>query len=321
MWRMEDPRPQTQPQQTTFKRFGFSGLCFLVALVTFSVNRGCSSVNAAPSWIEGAAWFCLVAALLVAGIWLWNKTADRHVVLRILLSVAAVCVVALLGYKPIREQYRREHPTVAKMPAPPEPHTDAAARVLPMVPKPDPKRSDKEKIAASSKAGGVAAETEHTLASGRGTVVGPVTVEPGGVASFGQQGGITAGRIEINPLPPERTWEVSVVKCDAWVERLNALGSADVSIGAFIANNDGNRVVRILTACLQRSTWKAQMAVLPANPDGVEIGASESSPKLDAIDWGLQELGLRVTKRDIRPAYGTEIGIVVGTNPIRQPQP
>ena len=150
-----------------------------------------------------------------------------------------------------------------------------------------------------------------------GTKAGPVTVQPGGVASFGQQGGITAGKIEINPLPAERTWNLSIAKCDDWVRKLDVFGPTDVSVGAFISNNDGNRVASILDACFKRSGWKSSMAVLPANPRGVLVGAARNDEKLAAVIAGLDSIGLVVTTRDIRPTYGSEIGIIIGTDPIR----
>jgi hypothetical protein len=160
------------------------------------------------------------------------------------------------------------------------------------------------------------------VSSNNGTAVGSVTVQPGGAASFGQQGGITAGKIEVNPLPLERTWQLSPTKCDEWLEKLSPFGPTKISIGAFISNNDGIRVVGILTACFERPTsnWKPQWELLPANPNGVEIGASQDGMQLDTLAAALGDFGIRVTRRDIRPTYGTGIGIVVGTDPIKQQQ-
>jgi hypothetical protein len=146
---------------------------------------------------------------------------------------------------------------------------------------------------------------------------GAINIAPGGIANSGT---ITGNPTVINnPLPPERTWEVSIGKCDEWVKKLDGLGPSTISIGAFISHNNGDRVVRILATCFGRSTWHAQMAVLPANPDGVEIGAAEAGPKIDTLEEGLRSLGLRVTKRDINPAY-QEMYIVIGTDPINTSQ-
>jgi len=161
-------------------------------------------------------------------------------------------------------------------------------------------------------------EVASLLAAGAAkSNVGPITAQPGSVISVGQQGGITAGRVEINPLPPERTWQVSISSCDEWMRKLDMLGPATVSIGAFMSNNDGMRLVQILGACFKRSQWVSSSAFLPVNPDGVVVQASVVSTKLEAVEAGLKSLGLRVTERDIRPAYGEEIGIVIGVNPIR----
>src|SRR5262249_9458270 len=145
------------------------------------------------------------------------------------------------------------------------------------------------------------------------SAVPPIVVAPGAAVSFGQQGGITAGQVVVNnPPSPERTWQAPDSKWDEWVQKLNEQGSAKVSIGAFISNNDGMRVVEVLAGCFQRSNWNASRALLPANPDGVVVGASEMGPKLETIEWGLRHLGLRVTSRDIRPAYNDEFSIVIG---------
>jgi hypothetical protein len=123
----------------------------------------------------------------------------------------------------------------------------------------------------------------------------------------------------INPLPLERTWRLSISDCDVWVKKLDSLGTTKVSVGWFISDNDGARIGQIIIACFNRSTWRTTGAVLPVNPDGVLIGASSDGPNLDVVAEGLGSFGLRVNrKRDIRPAYGDEIGIVIGTNPIAE---
>jgi hypothetical protein len=62
-----------------------------------------------------------------------------------------------------------------------------------------------------------AAEPTNTHASDRGTTTGPVTVQPGGAASFGQKGGLTVGTLTNNGLMPARiqitpTGEPNLVK-------------------------------------------------------------------------------------------------------------
>lgn len=66
-------------------------------------------MNAHPSWILGVVWFTIVAALLVAACWLYDKTSKQHWVIRLIFSLIFVICVFLFSYKPIREQYRREH--------------------------------------------------------------------------------------------------------------------------------------------------------------------------------------------------------------------
>jgi hypothetical protein len=121
-----------------------------------------------------------------------------------------------------------------------------------------------------------------------------------------------------NPVLPEQTWQLSIARCDEWMRELDLAGSGKVSIGHFISDNDASRVVNILVACFNRSgRWKAMHALLPANPDGVQIGAAVNSPALDVLESGLHSIGFRVPgPRDIRVEYGTEIDIIVGRNPI-----
>jgi hypothetical protein len=127
---------------------------------------------------------------------------------------------------------------------------------------------------------------------------------------------VTGDHVVVNPLPAERTWRVPVSKCDRWVEQLNAFGATEVSVGAFISNDNGMHVAGIIASCLGRSTWTPSLAVFPVNPDGVVVGASGLTPKFETVVAGLRGLGLRVTASDIRPAHKDSISIVVGTNPI-----
>jgi len=121
-----------------------------------------------------------------------------------------------------------------------------------------------------------------------------------------------------NPAPPEQTWQLSTTKCDEWMTELDLAGSGNVEVGNFISDNNAGRIASILAACFGRSkNWKASRAVLPVNPDGVQLGASANGELLDAVERGLHSIGLRIPgPHDIRPSYGGQIGIIVGTNPI-----
>lgn len=137
------------------------------------------------------------------------------------------------------------------------------------------------------------------------------------VVSSGQTGGITAGTVIINPAAPEKNWQLQVKQCDSWVQAMNALGPTKLSVGWFISDNDGARIGQILISCFKRTTWNVTGAVLPANPDGVLLGAEKSSEKLDTLQKVLTSFGLRLSPNsDIRPEYGDEIGIIVGSNPV-----
>lgn len=121
-----------------------------------------------------------------------------------------------------------------------------------------------------------------------------------------------------NPAPPEQAWQLSIAKCDDWMHQLDSAGSGRVSIGNFISDNDAARIASILVTCFNRSGgWKPVQSFLPVKPDGVQIGAAADSPVLDVLESGLRSIGFRVPgPRDIRAAYGNEIDIIVGSNPI-----
>jgi hypothetical protein len=66
-------------------------------------------VNAEPSWIAGVIWFSLVVILLIAAVWLWDRTADRHILWRGIGTAIVIAVVALGSFGSIKRQYNREH--------------------------------------------------------------------------------------------------------------------------------------------------------------------------------------------------------------------
>jgi hypothetical protein len=114
------PEPPTVPEHQGRRKFGFS---ILAGLVLFGVNRGCSAVNASPSWMAGVFWFLFSIGLLVYGIWAWDHTANRHPVVRVGLSFLVMAGGSWITYRPIYDQYNRELPikqvAAAPTPAPP----------------------------------------------------------------------------------------------------------------------------------------------------------------------------------------------------------
>jgi hypothetical protein len=117
----------------------------------------------------------------------------------------------------------------------------------------------------------------------------------------------------VNPPDPEKSWQLSVSKCDEWVPAINALGPQQMSVGWFISDSNGARIAQILVACFKRTSWSATEAVLPANPDGVQLGASEDNDKIMLLSKMLESFGLRVSPHhDIRPVFGNELDIIVG---------
>jgi hypothetical protein len=89
----------------------------MVAVALFFLNRGYSAVNASPSWIAGTAWFASAAALLIALVWLWDHTNKRHWGVRLGLSLFVVFAIFVVGYNPIRDQYRRERASRVQQPS------------------------------------------------------------------------------------------------------------------------------------------------------------------------------------------------------------
>jgi hypothetical protein len=125
-----DPAPQ---KNKTPRLLGFGAL---LGFVWFAANRGFAAVNASPSWIVGLGWFTAVTIALIAFIWLWDHTNRRHIAVRILLSLVAMCVVAASTYGPVLNQYRKEHPAP---PAPKQVETPASPpTTAPVIAKADP---------------------------------------------------------------------------------------------------------------------------------------------------------------------------------------
>jgi hypothetical protein len=93
-------------KSSKFRQFGFAGLCFLVAFVCWAIQKSDAAVNPAPSWISGLLWY----GVAIAGVWSWDQTANRHVVVRSLTSVVVLAMMGWASFNPIRQEYRREHP-------------------------------------------------------------------------------------------------------------------------------------------------------------------------------------------------------------------
>jgi len=106
------------------RRLGFAAL---LAVALFCLNRGCSSVDASPSWLVSTAWFAAAVIVLIGVIWLWDHTARRHWIIKIISSVIVLAGIAASSYGPIRRQYRQEHPVpLAKQAEPMSNRPDAS---------------------------------------------------------------------------------------------------------------------------------------------------------------------------------------------------
>lgn len=143
-------------------------------------------------WI-GATVMAFAFTCGATALWLWEGFSRFHLVLRwITVIMAGTGYCAVVGQQ-IWTQYEQDHPLlVLDIPKWPIPHMPSG--VLPAT-------------ARSNGASPVLKENPHRqptapgVSSQSGTAVGTVTVQPGAVASFGQQGGQTAGTI-INVGPP-----------------------------------------------------------------------------------------------------------------------
>jgi len=136
------------------------------------------------------------------------------------------------------------------------------------------------------------------------------------VTSNNQQGGITAGKVEINPAPLEQSWQLSIAKCDESAQSLGVFKGTVISLGVNITNDNGSRVAKILANCFKRLEWTPGMSYLPDDADGVVVGMSKDGPMLDAIQSALRSFGLRVGRPDIRPEHRDQVLVIVGRNPI-----
>ena len=94
-------------------RFGFSGLCLVIGMVTFAIQQGCSVTGTAPSWGWGVVWFVLAMLLVVLSIWFWDRTATHNWRRKSILTVVVIGLMAVFSYIPIAKQYRLEHTATA----------------------------------------------------------------------------------------------------------------------------------------------------------------------------------------------------------------
>lgn len=179
---------------TKLRRFGFAGLCLVLALVCFGIQQGCASVNAEPSWAAGTFWFGASAVLLMAAVWLWDRSANRHLVLRIGFTMLALVVVAGFSYGPIVRQYRREHTvliTPKSNPAPVQPAQDT-----PQSPVTATKRTAKSRDSTHAKHPKTVADAKPPTPASGGTITNNC---PGGICI---SGGTVSNPTVVNNGPP-----------------------------------------------------------------------------------------------------------------------
>jgi pyrimidine deaminase RibD-like protein len=120
----------TAQAKSTFRRFGFAGLCLALAIIMFAYQEYQASVGQSPSWSAALGWLIAAYVLAIICIWMWDRTAETHWVVRSLLSLATLAFLTLIGGTPILRQYRLEHPAPT-LSAPSHPPIAKAEEQLP----------------------------------------------------------------------------------------------------------------------------------------------------------------------------------------------
>jgi len=189
------------------RKFGFAGMCFGVGFICWAIQKGDAALNPSLSWTTGLGWYSAATLLLVAGIWLWNQTANRHWIARTVLTVVALVGMILLCYGPVIQQYRREHLIQAKAseqavtppptPRPAEKQADPTAAAKKTSGNPRPRKiaiaSSKQKATALEPSGGPLAPTGVPS-------VGSINQGPCGVLQIGGSGNqATGGNCDVPP--------------------------------------------------------------------------------------------------------------------------
>lgn len=103
------PKPDTGQPKGPIRRFGFAVLCLIVGIVLFLFQEYQTMVGQAPSWSAALGTLLAVYLLLLLCIWLWDSAANLHWGIRSGLSLAALVILVLAGFRPIRHQYHLEH--------------------------------------------------------------------------------------------------------------------------------------------------------------------------------------------------------------------
>jgi hypothetical protein len=169
---------------TKMRRFGFGGLCFVVGLICFAIQKGDAALTPSPSWVAVLLWYSLATVLLVAGVWLWNQTANRHLIIRSSLTAIVIVGMIFFGYDPITQERQRERTIQAKS------KPDGSNKTEPQPEPPKAATPTAEKLEQSKEATTprkVAAQPKAQVASTT-KVAAPSTVTnnaPGGIANSG----------------------------------------------------------------------------------------------------------------------------------------
>lgn len=159
--------------------------------------------------IQTSFWLGLIVGILVAALLahiVWLLLRPLHISIRFISILVILAVLVLLVRAPLHDQYLREHPEIQSA-AVPKPYARAPMN-LPPSPKEDYSKSPKattptedSEIKAREPLPQTATKSpaQETLPRMSPQNSPQVLVQPGGAASFNQQGGITVGQIINNP--------------------------------------------------------------------------------------------------------------------------
>jgi hypothetical protein len=244
------------------KRFGFAGLCFGVAFICWAIQKGDAALNPDLSWSFGLFWYAIATALCVAGVWLWDRSADRYIAIRGAATVIVIGLAYWVFHGPVIQQYRKEHAgkEAAKvMPAPggpPRPVAVSASTAPPRKPKAHLTEIEAKKETVSAQPVPQVYGTQHN--------------EPG---ATGYQANGPNARIDVHPTIPARALITAMSETDILALRdalavssgkpidisldgsnaddvlafsnalVKAIAQAHITIGSFYGNEIGGGIV------------------------------------------------------------------------------
>lgn len=90
-------------------KLGMAKLDLYLAAVTFLFPMGWSLSGFPPNIILACICWAITWVLLIHAFWIFEKTANLHAWIKSMIVVFASIVLILLAWRPVAEEYRREH--------------------------------------------------------------------------------------------------------------------------------------------------------------------------------------------------------------------